>query len=102
MVADQFPSNYYAWHRLCADAGARLTVVAKPTDDRSWSDAVLEAIDTNTAAVAIAQVHWADGTLFDLAALRLRTQEVSAWLIIDGTQSIGACPSTWKRYDPTR
>ena len=92
VVADQFPSNYYAWHRLCADAGARLTVVAKPTDDRSWSDAVLEAIDTNTAAVAIAQVHWADGTLFDLAALRLRTQEVSAWLIIDGTQSIGALP----------
>ncbi len=94
VVEDQFPSNYYVWAGKCRDNGAELRIVPRPevgsTD--TWSDRVAAAIDANTAAVAIAQVHWADGTLFDLQALRQRTDEVKAWLIIDGTQSIGAFP----------
>ncbi|WP_116127336.1 aminotransferase class V-fold PLP-dependent enzyme [Lewinella sp. IMCC34183] len=92
VVEDQFPSNYYAWHRRCAETGAELRTVARPTDGESWSDRVLEAITPDTAAVAIAQVHWSDGTLFDLEAVRRRTDEVGAWLVIDGTQSVGAYP----------
>ena len=92
VVEDQFPSNYYAWHRLCADAGAGLITVPRPSGSETWSQRVLEAITRDTAAVAIAQVHWSDGTLFDLEALRQRTDEVGAWLVIDGTQSVGAYP----------
>ena len=89
----QFPSNYYAWHRLCAAAGATLRSVARPThSSESWTDRLLQAITPRTAAVAIAHVHWADGSRFDLLALRRRTDEVGAWLVIDGTQSIGALP----------
>jgi selenocysteine lyase/cysteine desulfurase len=40
----------------------------------------------------MAHIHWADGTLFDLAAIRKRTRENDALLIIDGTQSVGALP----------
>ncbi len=102
VVQDQFPSNYYAWHRLCAAAGATLRMVPRPTEgsDESWTDRVLEAITPRTAAVAIAHVHWADGTLFDLLALRRRTEEVGAWLVIDGTQSIGALPFDVERIRP--
>ena len=100
VVQDQFPSNYYAWHRLCADAGAELVTVARPRGPESWSERVLEAITPGTAAVAIAHVHWADGTHFDLEAIRRRTDEVGAWLVIDGTQSIGALPFDVERIRP--
>ncbi len=94
VVEDQFPSNYYSWAVKCREVGAELRVVARPKaeDEDSWSNRVLAAIDQHTAAVAIAQVHWADGSLFGLKAIRKRTNEVDAWLIIDGTQSLGAFP----------
>lgn len=94
VVEDQFPSNYYPWRVLGADAGAEIRTIARPEPGSSgtWSDRVLEAIDANTAAVAIANIHWADGTLFDLRAIRQRTKDVNAWLVIDGTQSVGAMP----------
>lgn len=94
VVEDQFPSNYYAWAEKCKTTGAELRIVARPAAGATgtWSDHVLEAIDANTAAVAIAQLHWADGTLFDLKAIRQRTDDVDAWLVLDLTQSVGAYP----------
>ena len=50
--------------------------------------------------VSTGHVHWADGTLFDLAALRKRTDEVGAILVIDGTQSIGAMPFDVQKFKP--
>lgn len=102
VVEDQFPSNYYAWAEKCKAVGAELRVVARPKAGAAgtWSDHVLEAIDANTAAVAIAQLHWADGTLYDLKAIRQRTNEVDAWLIIDGTQSVGAYPFDVQEIQP--
>ncbi len=58
----------------------------------AWNEAILRAINERTRLVAMANVHWADGTLFDLMAIRQRTREVGALLIIDGTQSVGALP----------
>ena len=40
--------------------------------------------------LAIGHVHWADGTRFDLPRLAARAREVGAWVVIDGTQSVGA------------
>lgn len=102
VVADQFPSNYYSWYEKCKAAGAELRVVDCPEtgpDDR-WSIAIEEAIDENTALLALSAVHWADGTLWDLPALRKRTLEVGAWLVIDGTQSIGALPFSVREIQP--
>lgn len=94
VVEDQFPSNYYPWVTVGAAAGAEVRTIARPVGGNvdSWSDRLLTAINADTAAVAIANVHWADGTLFDLVAIRKRTDEVGAWLVIDGTQSVGAMP----------
>lgn len=102
VVEDQFPSNYYAWEKLCSERGGQLEVVKTPGQHEtdSWTDRVLAAIDTNTAAVAIAQVHWADGTLFNLEAIRTRADEVNAWLIVDATQSIGAYPFNVEKIRP--
>lgn len=95
MVEDQFPSNVYSWQRLVADAGAELRIVRAPEASnrtQAWNEAILEAIDERTRLVAMANVHWADGTRFDLMAVRQRTREVGALLVLDGTQSVGALP----------
>ncbi len=95
VAAEQFPSNYYSWQRLTETSGASLRVVGPPSaEDRTlqWNRALLEAIDEGTAVVALSHTHWADGTLFDLQAIRERTEAVGALMIIDGTQSVGALP----------
>lgn len=91
----QFPSNYYPWERICREQGGQLVCVAAPEGpDRGarWNAAILEAIGPSTKMVALGHVHWADGTRFDLKAIRQRTREVGALLVIDGTQSVGALP----------
>ena len=96
VAADQFPSNYYPWERVAEENGANVLVVAPPAELSSrgkvWNERILDAIDNTTRAVAISNVHWADGTLFQLQEIRKRTREVGALLIVDGTQSIGALP----------
>lgn len=104
LAARQFPSNFYPWQRLCHETGAELRVVAPPETlinrGRLWNERLLESIDASTRVVAIAPVHWADGTRFDLAALRQRTHEVNALLIIDGTQAVGAMPFDVMHFRP--
>jgi selenocysteine lyase/cysteine desulfurase len=92
----QFPSNVYGWRRMCADAGASLRTVDPPDAARGrgegWNARLLEAIDGDTALVALGNVHWADGTRFDLERIGGRAREVGALLFVDGTQSVGALP----------
>jgi selenocysteine lyase/cysteine desulfurase len=92
----QFPSNVYAWRRLCAERGAELRTVAPPEAragrGEGWNQRLLEAIDSSTALVAMGNVHWTDGTRFDLARIGARAREVGALLVVDGTQSVGAMP----------
>jgi selenocysteine lyase/cysteine desulfurase len=96
ILARQFPSNVYIWRRLAVTSGAELVTIAAPEGGvhraRRWNEHLLEAIDTDTAIVALGQVHWTDGTLFDVAAIAARCREVGAALVLDGTQSIGALP----------
>lgn len=95
LADEQFPSNYYAWKNTVDAAGASLKIVSPPDSlnrTSAWNERILSAINKDTAAVSMAHTHWADGTLFDLKAIRKRTNEVGALLIIDGTQSVGALP----------
>lgn len=96
MVDEQFPSNYYSWKRLSKKDGLQIIIV-KPDENiekrgENWNAKILEAIDEDTAVVTMPNVHWADGTKFDLKSIRAKTKKVGAKLIIDGTQSIGAMP----------
>lgn len=105
VIADeQFPSNFYAWDALSKEKGITLKVVAAPDliegRGKRWNELLLEAIDSNTKMVATGHVHWADGTKFDLAAIRQRADEVGAILVIDGTQSIGAMPFSVAEFRP--
>ena len=98
VLGEQFPSHVYPWRRLAAEAGGEVRTVAAPaplgTEGRGaeWNRRLLEAIDAGTAVVAVPNVHWADGTVFDLEAVGARAREVGAALVVDGTQSVGALP----------
>jgi selenocysteine lyase/cysteine desulfurase len=104
VAAEQFPTNVYPWQRVCDDTGAELKFVHPPETLESrgkiWNERFLEAINKDTRAVAIANTHWADGTKFNLEAIRKRTSEVGALLIVDGTQSVGALPFDVARIQP--
>jgi selenocysteine lyase/cysteine desulfurase len=105
IVADeQFPSNYYAWEKAASQSGAILRTIAPPVKlqdrEKQWNENILNAINANTKVVAMAHVHWADGTRFDLMAIREATKAVGALLIIDGTQSVGALPFDVQQIQP--
>ncbi len=93
---EQFPANVHAWRRLSRERGVELRTVAPPPvvegRGHGWNARLLEAIDRQTAIVALAHLHWTDGTKFDLDAIGRRAREVGAALVIDGTQSVGALP----------
>ncbi len=110
LLGEQFPSNVYPW-RAWRDKGVSLRMVAAPRAPScdsaelrqralGWRAALLQAIDADTALVAVEQAHWTDGTLFDLEAVAQRCRAVGAALVIDGTQTVGAMPLDVSRIQP--
>lgn len=104
VAAEQFPSNYYPWQSLQQETGVKIKVVSPPDTlsnrGKRWNERLLEAIDVNTKLVALGNVHWADGTLFNLKEIRKRSKAMGALLVIDGTQSVGALPFDVKEIQP--
>jgi selenocysteine lyase/cysteine desulfurase len=96
ILGEQFPSNVYVWRRVCKERNAVLRTVAPPESGRDrglrWNESLLDAIDSDTAVVSIPNIHWSDGTLFDLDAIGARCRDVGSIFIVDGTQSVGALP----------
>jgi selenocysteine lyase/cysteine desulfurase len=96
LLESQFPSNVYPWVTIAREQGLEIETIAMPRDaatrGRLWNEALLDAIDERTALVAVENVHWANGTLFDLKALGEKAHRYGALLAVDGTQGVGACP----------
>ncbi|WP_299188691.1 aminotransferase class V-fold PLP-dependent enzyme [uncultured Aquimarina sp.] len=104
LVDEQFPSNVYIWQEVARKNGAAIKIVRPPVElenrGKRWNENILEAISKNTAVITMPHVHWADGTLFDLKAIREKTKTVNAMLVIDGTQSVGAFPFSIQEIEP--
>ena len=104
LLDEQFPSNVYPWLNLKERSKAKLVFIKRPDtlvdSGKKWNEEILAAITNKTKVVAIGNIHWACGTLFDLIAIRKKTAEVGALLIIDGTQSIGALPLSIEKIQP--
>lgn len=91
LLAEQFPSNVYAWREAAGNAGARVVTVERPHDG-DLTRAVLDALDERTAIVALPNCHWADGALLNLERIAHRARELGASLVLDVTQSAGVMP----------
>ena len=95
MPAEQFPSNYYIWEAYAKRHNLEIIIVEAPESSQrtqDWNASIIEAINEDTLLVSISNVHWADGTLFDLSAIRQALDRYGGLLVIDGTQSFGALP----------
>ena len=103
LLHEQFPGNVYAWRRKAEESGAGIRTVVPPEGPRrgsAWNERLLEAIDRDTAVVTVPQVHWTDGTLFDLMAVSARARETGATLVVDARLSVGAMPFDVKEVRP--
>lgn len=103
LLHEQFPGNVYGWRRLAHDTGAEIRTVHPGSGlgrGRRWNERILEAIDGATGVVALAPVHWTDGTVFDLEAIGARARDVGAALVVDGTQAVGALPFDVQKLQP--
>ena len=98
-LADQFPSNVYAWQDLASRTGAEVIAVQRASQS-CWSDAVLDVIGPDTAIVAVPNCHWADGRVVDLVAVGEKCREHGAALVLDLTQSLGAMPLDFAKVQP--
>jgi selenocysteine lyase/cysteine desulfurase len=101
-MQDQFPSNYYAWRRRALASGAGFHVVAREPG-QTWAEALLAAIDRLGDRIDVATLeghHWATAAGVDLDAVTAALRGIGARVILDLTQSIGACPVDIGRLAP--
>jgi selenocysteine lyase/cysteine desulfurase len=91
VLAEQFPSNYYAWQRRAEETGAALKVVAWP-ENNDWTAAVLNSLTADVAIAALPHVHWTSGGRLDLVRIGEACRKLGAALVLDLTQSLGALP----------
>ena len=93
LVEDEFPSGYMAARRWANDRGKELKQVPRPEwgpgFGKEWNERLVNAINENTAAVLVSSVHWSYGTRMDLNLISEACQKCDAWLIVDGSQSVG-------------
>ncbi len=91
LASEQFPSNVYPWTAKARRTGGEVRFVPRP-EDGDWTRAVLDRIGERTAIVALPQVHWTDGGIFDLVRIGAAARAAGAALVVDATQSLGALP----------
>jgi len=99
---DQFPSNYYAWRRQSLASGAEFHVVSREVG-QTWADALLAAIELCGDRIAIATLeghHWTNAGIVDLETVIPALHDVGARVVLDLTQTIGACPIDISRLAP--
>ncbi|AEH02597.1 aminotransferase class V-fold PLP-dependent enzyme [Lacinutrix sp. 5H-3-7-4] len=104
IIGEQFPSNYYAWQKLADQNNATIKTVTIPQAQqnrtRDWNTLILNSISSNTAVIAMGNIHWSNGSLFNLKAISKKAKANNSLLIIDGSQSIGALPFSVKEINP--
>ena len=102
LLKDQFPSNYYSWQRLAAESGGHLDIVS-PDDGQSWTEAVLSGLDdpdASTRIVSIPHHHWSSAEVLDVNSICTRAHELGISVVLDLSQTLGACPVDVVALDP--
>ncbi len=99
VLAEQFPSNYYAWQRLAEESGASLKTVPWP-EDNDWTAAVLDSLTADVAIAALPHVQWTSGGRLDLVRIGEACRKLGTALVLDLTQSLGALPFRARDVQP--
>ncbi len=99
VIAEEFPSNVFAWRRTVRETGAMLVTVPL-REDGNWTRSVLDRIDRSVKVVSISTCHWTNGALIDLLPIAQACRDVGGVLVVDATQSLGAMPSPLADVEP--
>jgi len=103
VLHDDHSSPVLEWMTRAQDGGFTVETVQSPAD-HDWTSAVLAAIERPGAAavalVSISSVHWADGTLLDIATIGRAARAQGAVFLIDATQSTGVIELDVRKLDP--
>jgi selenocysteine lyase/cysteine desulfurase len=99
LIDHEFPSSFHTWQEFSRRTGAELVRVDRPPD-RTWTDALLDAIDERAAIVVATNLHWTNGLLVDLPAVADRARAAGAALVVDASQSFGVMPLDLARVRP--
>ena len=103
VLAEQFPSNIYAWERAAEEQGGHINTVASPAETPNgpdWTPAILDSITERTDIVALPHCHWTDGALIDLVTVSKKARKVGAALVLDVSQSLGVMPLDLAQIKP--
>lgn len=103
IAGEQFPSNVYPWQAFARRTGSKIVQVPAPDSanrGEAWNNAILEAINSRTLLVALGNVHWADGTRFQVKEMSEKIHSFGGYFVIDGTQSVGALPFNVQDVNP--
>jgi selenocysteine lyase/cysteine desulfurase len=83
--------------------GFTVETIAQPANG-DWTSAVLEAIERPGAPplslASISSIHWSDGGLLDMYAIRDALRRHGAALLVDATHSVGVIATDVKLLDP--
>ena len=99
---DQLPSNYYAWCHTAQAADAEFHIARKEAG-QSWADALLASIESIGERIAVATLechHWSSAEFIDLEVVIPALRTVGARIVLDLTQTLGACPIDIARLAP--
>jgi len=102
VMNDQFPANYYSWRRHARAAGATIHSVNRESG-QTWTEALIDSIERhadNIAVVALEGHHWATAEAADLEAISAASRGVDAHVVLDLTQTVGACPVNIGKLEP--
>jgi selenocysteine lyase/cysteine desulfurase len=91
VIDEEYPSGIYTWRALAHRTGAELITVRREAG-RSWTEAVLDALDERVRILSVPNVHWTNGALVDLDRVCARAHELDAAIVLDVSQSAGAMP----------
>ena len=103
VLENDHSSPVLEWRTRATAQGFTVETVSQP-DDGDWTSAILAIIDRRGAPpvglASISSVHWSDGGLIDVDAVRAALKRQGALFLIDATQSVGALAIDVRRLDP--
>ena len=103
VLENDHSSPVLEWRARATAQGFTVETVSQP-DDGDWTSAVLAIIDRRGAPpvglASISSVHWSDGGLIDVEAVRAALKRQGALFLIDATQSAGVLAMDVRGLDP--
>jgi len=103
VLENDHTSPVLEWMARAETQGFSVEAVRQPGDG-DWTSAVLAAIRRAGAApvslASLSSVHWADGGVVDMHAVKQALQPTGGRLLVDATQSVGVLANDVASLDP--